>query len=99
MSDASEKAQAFGFSEEDVRAALEACNGKPFAMGGEVPQDFVLDLGTSRNQMAIVLLLSELRALRREMDASRCSDQLLRELLEELQCLRRFEECRLICAT
>ena len=99
MSDTKEKARAFGFSEEDVRAALEACSGNAFAIGGEVPQDFVLDLGAGRNQMAVVLLLSELRALRREIDANRHSDQLLQQVLEELQSLRRFEECRLICAT
>ncbi|WP_416820254.1 hypothetical protein [Delftia tsuruhatensis] len=98
MSNTHEKAQAFGFSEGDVRAAPEACSGKAFAMGGEIPQDFVLDLGIGRNQMAIVLLLSELRALRREIDASRRSDQLLQQLLEELQLLRRSEECRVICA-
>ncbi|MBO0987567.1 hypothetical protein INR38_18875 [Delftia sp. SD018] len=98
MSDAKEKAQAFGFSEEDVRAALGAWGGNAFAMGGEEPQDFVLDLGVGRNQMAIALLLSELRALRQEIDASRRSAQLLQQVLEELQSLCRSEECRVICA-
>lgn len=44
-------------------------------------------------------LLAELRALRQEVATVRRSDQLLQQVLEELQSLRRFEECRLICAT